>query len=320
MSRSILVCLLAMLLPALALAEEVRLYTSVDQPIAAKVIGEFEKQTGITVRMLTDAEATKTVGLAERLRAEKANPRADVWWSNEIFHTIRLANDGILARYESPASSDIPAQFVDGQRRWMAAGIRIRVLLAAEGVQVAGYQDLLRPEFKGKMTLAKPAFGTTGGHMGALRVLLGEEKYLAYLAGLQGNGLKVVGGNSIAADMVASGQMLVCFTDNDDAAGVIAGGAKVKMVVPDQEEGGMGTLAMPCSVGLVAGARNEEAAKKLCDFLVSRQVEQMLVEEKFAYASVRDVGGKLKVMKVDFAEVAQQMPAAINLALQQLEK
>ena len=317
--RFILAYLLAILLPATASAEEVRLYTSVDQPIAAKVIRAFEKQSGITVRMLTDAEATKTVGLAERLRAEKANPRADVWWSNEIFHTIRLANEGILARYESPASQDIPAQFVDGQRRWVAAGIRIRVLLAAESLPVTGYRDLLKAELKGKITLAKPAFGTTGGHMAALQVLLGEQKYLEYLRDLKANGLKVVGANSTAADMVAGGQMLLCFTDNDDAAGVIASGAKVKMVVPDQGEGGMGTLAMPCSVGLVAGARNEEAGKKLCDFLVSRQVEQMLMDEQFTYASVRDVGGRLKVMQVDFAKVAAAMPAAINLALRELE-
>ena len=319
MMRFILPCLMAILLPSIALTAEVRLYTSVDQPIAAKVIREFEKQSGITVRTLTDAEATKTIGLAERLRAEKARPRADVWWSNEIFHTIRLANEGILAPYESPTASDIPPRFIDAQRRWMAAGIRLRVLLAPDSLQVTGYRDLLRPELKGKITLAKPALGTTGGHMGALRVLLGEQKYLEYLVALKANGVRVVGGNSTAADMVAGGQMLLCFTDNDDAAGVIASGAKVKMVMPDQEEGGMGTLAMPCSVALVAGAPNEEAAKKLCDFLVSRRVEQILIAEQFAYASVRDVGGKLKVMQVDFAKVAEEMPAAINLALRELE-
>lgn len=91
------------------------------------------------------------------------------------------------------------------------------------------------------------------------------------------------------------------------------------MVVPDQEAGGIGTLAMPCSVGVVAGAPNEAAAKQLCDFLVSREVEQMLMDEKFAYASVRQAGGTLKVMQVDFAAVAEAMPDAINLALRILE-
>lgn len=318
MIRLLLLSILT-LLPAFCFAQEVRLYTSVDQPYAIKVIREFEKKTGISVRMLTDAEATKTAGLAERLRAEKANPRADVWWSNEVFHTIRLANEGVLAPYESPAAGDIPTQFVDKQHRWMAAGIRVRVLLVGEGVQVQNYRDLLKPELRGKVALAKPAFGTTGGHMAALAVLLGEQGYREYLDGLKANGLKLVGGNATAAEMVASGQMLAAFTDNDDAAHVIENGSKAKMVVPDQEAGGIGTLAMPCSVGVVAGAPNEAAAKQLCDFLVSREVEQMLMDEKFAYASVRQAGGTLKVMQVDFAAVAEAMPDAINLALRILE-
>ncbi len=308
-----------MVLPLVAVAQEVRLYTSVDQPYAVKIIREFEKQTGITVRVLTDAEATKTAGLAERLRAERNNPRADVWWSNEVFHTIRLANEGILAPYESPAAKDIPAQFVDKQHRWTAAALRIRVLLAAEGVDVKGYRDLLRPDLKGKSVLAKPAFGTTGGHMAAMYVLLGEQKYRGFLEAARANGLKLVGGNAIAANMVGSGQMSFVFTDNDDADHVMAGGAKVKMIIPDQAEGGIGTLAMPCSVGLVAGARNEDAAKELIDYLVSREVEQMLISDKFAYASVRDAGGDLKVMQVDFPTVAEKMPEAINMALRILE-
>src|SRR5947209_7594392 len=68
--------------------EQVVLYTSVDQPIAASIIKDFELQTGISVILQTDTEATKSAGLAERLRAEKDNPQADVWWGNEIFHTI----------------------------------------------------------------------------------------------------------------------------------------------------------------------------------------------------------------------------------------
>src|SRR5215207_6646897 len=74
-------------------------YTSVDQPIAAPIIKDFEHKTGIRVTLVTDAEATKSVGLAERIRAEKANPQADVFWSNEPFHTINLANEGLLEPY-----------------------------------------------------------------------------------------------------------------------------------------------------------------------------------------------------------------------------
>ena len=71
---------------------------------------------------MTDTEATKSVGLAERLRAEKDNPQADVCWGNEPFHTINLAEEGVLAPYESPSAKDVPAQYKDPQHRWAATG------------------------------------------------------------------------------------------------------------------------------------------------------------------------------------------------------
>lgn len=305
-----------------AMGQEVRLYTAVDQPIAARVIEKFQKDTGIRVIITTDAEGTKTTGLVERLRAEKANPRADVWWSNEIFHTVRLADEGILTPYESPTASSIPAIFKDPQHRWAAAGIRVRVLQtsgAAKGL-IRTHEDLLKPVVKGKVTIAKPVFGTTGGHMAALYAVWGEEKYVKWLNALKANGVKVVGGNATAARYVAEGQMLVCLTDNDDVAAVRAHGADVEMVLPDQQDGQIGTLAIPCSVGLVNGVRNPEAARKLIDFLLSEEVEAILKAGNFAYGSVRQKQDEIRVMPITYAKVAEAMPRAVNLAMQILEQ
>ena len=83
-------------------AETVTLYTSVDQPYAAPIIKDFEQRTGIKVNLVTDAEATKSVGLAERVRAERNNPQCDVFWSNEPFHTIALAGESLLEPYDRP--------------------------------------------------------------------------------------------------------------------------------------------------------------------------------------------------------------------------
>src|SRR3954447_3900338 len=73
---------------------EVVLYTSVDEPFVRPLIDQFKQETGIEVRLVTDAEASKTAGLAEKLLAEKDHPLADVYWGNEPFHTINLADAG----------------------------------------------------------------------------------------------------------------------------------------------------------------------------------------------------------------------------------
>src|SRR5262245_42051348 len=127
----------------------VAIYTSVDQPVASAILKDFETETGIKVVLQTDTEATKSAGLAERLRAEKNNPQADVWWGNEIFHTINLAEEGVLAAYESPETKDVPAMFKDAEHRWCGNGLRARVLaVAKDRTDITHLSDLTKPELK----------------------------------------------------------------------------------------------------------------------------------------------------------------------------
>src|SRR3954451_23985085 len=101
-------------------AKEVILYTSIDEPVARPILDAFTQQTGIKVVLKTDTEASKTAGLVETLRAEKANPQADVFWNNEPFHTINLAEEGVLIAYDSPAAKDVRMAYKDPQHRWAA--------------------------------------------------------------------------------------------------------------------------------------------------------------------------------------------------------
>lgn len=285
------------------------LYTSVDEPIAAPIIAEFERQTGIHVLLKTDTEATKSVGLAAALEAERDNPRADVWWSNEVFHTIRLADAGLLAPYASPAADDIPPKFKDPQSRWASSGLRARVLIAAAGVDAPkNLRDLTQPRFKDRLAMADPAFGTTGGHVAALYVMWGQGPAREFFRALKANGVKLVGGNSIVADEVAKGSMLAGLTDNDDAASARRAGGSLQVALPD--DGGAGTLGIPTTVGLVTHCKNPELARRLIDYLLSAQVERKLIDAQFAMASVRGASG-MKFMDVDYAAVAQALPAAV---------
>src|SRR5688572_23957665 len=137
--------------------DEVVVYTSVDQPIAQPILQAYEKQTGTRIVLVTDTEATKSVGLAERLRAERGNVRADVWWGNEPFHTINLAGEGLLQPYESASAKDIPDQFKDEQHRWAGNGIRARVVAVHGDAPVAGASllDLRKSEHANQITMAR---------------------------------------------------------------------------------------------------------------------------------------------------------------------
>jgi len=294
-------------------AADVVLYTSVDEPIARPIVRAFEKSTGAHVILVTDAEATKSVGLAERVRAEKDRPQADVFWGNEPFLTINLAEEGFLAEYDSPAAKDVPDRFKDPKHRWASNGLRARVLAQAtiSSFMPKGIEDLKHPALKGRAAMARPTAGTTGGHVAALYVLWGEDKAKNYFRDLRANGIKLLGGNSVVADSVGRGTLLCGLTDNDDVASAKENGGMLDAMLPDQET--FGTLMIPTTVGIVTNAPHADEAKKLADHLLSPAVEKQLLDAKFAIASVRELEkSKIKPMDVDYREVAKVMPKAVR--------
>jgi iron(III) transport system substrate-binding protein len=299
------------------------LYTSVDEPVARKIVGFFQTQTGVQVIIVTDTEATKSVGLAERIRAEKANPQADVFWSNEPFHAINLAEEGLLTAYNSPQAADIPPVFKDPKQRWACTGLRARVLavsVALEGSKhrPASIFDLLGgPE--GSSAIARPTSGTTGGHVAALYTILGPAKARQYFRDLHNHETKLLGGNSIVAEKVAQGTLWMGLTDNDDCYAVKDEVEGVHMVLPDQNT--FGTLMIPTTVGLVAGAKHPGDAKRLIDFLLSKRTDKMLMQTHFALTTVRDptAGGTIRPMQIDYPWVARAMPQAVREATALLE-
>ena len=95
------------------------------------------------------------------------------------------------------------------------------------------------------------------------------------------------------------------------------------MVLPGQGPQDQGTLTIPCTVGLVAGAKHPEPAKKLIDYLLSAEVERKLIDAKFGRYSVRAGAGAggdaVKTMKVDYAAVARGLPKSVERALNILD-
>ncbi|MEM8866586.1 MAG: hypothetical protein AAGF31_13675, partial [Planctomycetota bacterium] len=63
--------------------QEVVVYTALDEEFSKPIFDAFTRQTGIEVRARFDTESTKTVGLAEAIRAERDRPRCDLFWNNE---------------------------------------------------------------------------------------------------------------------------------------------------------------------------------------------------------------------------------------------
>lgn len=155
--------------------------------------------------------------------------------------------------------------------------------------------------------------------MSAIYALWGNDKADAFFRALHANGAKMLGGNAVVAEQVGQGQMLAGLTDNDDIAAAERAGGKVKGVLPDQGEAGIGTLTIPCTVGLVAGRPGSDRAKKLVDHLLGDAVEAKLIEAKFGQYSVRASAQAVKTIDVPYARIADNMAWAPTRAAAILE-
>lgn len=268
------------------------LYCAQDREFAELVLAGFadEQRTELVPRF--DTEGNKSVGFVNEIVAEKGRPRCDVFWNNEIVSTVRLQRQGLLQPYRSPAAADYPPFARAGDGAWHAFAARARVLLVNTDLVAAGdvptrLAQLTEPAWKDRVVMAKPQFGTTATHMACLFEVLGDEPARRLLRGLKDNGLQLAPGNKQVAEWVARGRTAtgrpaaVGLTDTDDALIELRGGRPVRMVFPDgdgPDVGRLGTLFIPNTLCIPAGAPNAEAARRLVDYLLSAEVEKALAE------------------------------------------
>ena len=300
------------------------LYTSVDEEFARRVVADFERETGIRVQAKYDSEAGKTTGFLMLLRREAANPRCDVWWSSEIYGTIELADEGVLAEYDSPAAADLDPAWRDPGHRWTATAARARVLAFHTGRVNAAevptdLRQLAEPQWARRLAIANPQFGTTRGHLATLFLLWGDEPGRAFLTALRDGGVKLADGNAHAVRLLAAGEVDLCLTDTDDVWVAQERGVPVDLVYPTATADS-GPLWIPCTTALVKGGPNPEAGRRLIDYLVSAKVERALAETDSRNVPVRP--GLREELKLpgpapeaaDYTRSVQALPQAMEAA------
>ncbi|MGA2864470.1 MAG: extracellular solute-binding protein [Verrucomicrobiota bacterium] len=236
-------------------------YCAQDEDYAEPILRDFQKETGIKVRAVYDSEAVKTVGLANRLLAERAHPQCDVFWGNEEMRTRRLAALNVFRQTNG----------------WAAFGYRSRRLVINTNrlslfSPPRSLAELTNAGWRGKVALAMPQFGTTSTHFHALRQAWGQEPWLAWCRGLAANKPFLVDGNSLVVRFVGSAEAWVGLTDSDDIAAGQRDGLPVAALPMSQE-----TLLIPNTVAVTRGAPHPEAAQRLFDYLQRPEVVERLV-------------------------------------------
>jgi iron(III) transport system substrate-binding protein len=303
---------------------EVVVYTALDEEFSKPIFDDFTKTTGVIVRPKYDTESTKTFGLVQAILAEGDRPRCDVFWNNEILHTLRLEQRGLLDVYRPAIAEQYPAMYRSPKGLWHGLAARARILLVNTKVlgkdeRPRSILDLADPKWKGRIGMAKPLFGTTATHAACLFAAWGDERARQFFDRLKASDVKILSGNRQVARDVGSGAIAFGITDTDDAMEEIESGSPVEIVYPDREADQLGTLFIPNTLCLIHGAPHGEAARRLIDYVLSPEVEgrlavgpgvQIPLNPQVKVKPRVETPATVHAMQVDFAAAAERWDTA----------
>ncbi len=276
------VCLGSLLSGCVPRAEnEVVVYSALDQEFSAPILEGFTRANEKKIVPITkfDVESTKTVGLVNRIIAEKDRVVCDLFWNNEILHTVRLQKLGMLEPHRWNVPGDWPA--IASDNSWCGFAARARVLVINTNLMPnkdewpQSVLELSDVRWKDRCAMAHPLFGTTATHSAVLYSHFGPEKAELFFKEIADNA-KILSGNKQVAIQVALGTYAWGITDTDDAIIELEAGMPLAIVFPDQLPAQFGTLRIPNTIAILKGAPHPVAAAKLADYLLSPQTEDRL--------------------------------------------
>ena len=295
-------------------------YVSADDFLARQIIRAFEDKADIDVEMVGDSEINKTTGLANRIRAERDKPVADVFWSSECFMMIQLAEEDLLSPVQPELPDNWPAHLIGDNQLWHGFAPRARVIVYAPDRLAKAdlpkrWFDLADSAWKDRIVMADPRFGTTRGHIGAMQHWWDEHheagKFDDFVDGLQANNTRLLTtGNAGVVDAVARGEADVGMTDTDDVWAAQRNGINVELIYPahgSTNTPGEGTLVIPNTIAMINGAGNVDAAREFINFMLSEEVERIFVESDSHNIPLRET------VIADHPQYAVEQPLAIDL-------
>ena len=300
---------------------DVVVYSALDREFAVPILAAFERSSEDAASVIAkyDVESTKTVGLVNLIIAEQESPNCDLFWNNEIMHTVRLQQLGLLQPRRWQVDADYPSSMIASDGTWCGFAARARVLLVNTDLipdpqdYPTSVSELTDSRWSKQCAMARPLFGTTATHFAVLRESLGREQTLQTLESIRDNAV-VLSGNKQVALAVSSGQVAWGLTDTDDAIIEKDSGRPVAIVFPDQQPDQPGTLRIPNTIAVLKNAPHPVAAGNLADYLVRPETEdrlamgnssQMPISRSSKFPPLVLPDDPVRWMRVDFEKAAR---------------
>lgn len=237
----------------------------------------FTKDTGINVN-LVEAGSGEVVSRVEK---EQSNPQADLLVTLPPF--IQKADKSGLLQPSGADTTGISADLVGPGGDYVAIVNNALSFIANPNAnpRPASWEDLLKPEFKGKLQYSTPGQAGDGtAVLVLLQHLMGKPGALDYLGKLQANNVGPSSSTGKLQPKVSNGELLVANGDVQMNLGSIKDdGSKFVIFFPEMADHSRTTVALPYVAGVTKGAPHADGAKKLLSFLLSDDVQKSVATD-----------------------------------------
>ncbi|MEO8753214.1 MAG: ABC transporter substrate-binding protein [Casimicrobiaceae bacterium] len=313
MTRYCSILLLAAL-PALAHAQLNMYCSSPNTAWCQGMAVGFEKATGTKVAVVQKA----TGEMLAQIKAEKANPKGDIWWAGAADNFLQAAEEGLLEEYRSPNVSQLYdwAQRITDVSKNHVAGVYGGILALGYNTEIAEkrklpvprcWKDLTDPALKGEIMLGNPnSSGTAYLMLASLVQIMGEDEAFRYMVTLNRNVTSYARSGIGPMTAITRGEVYVGSTVLHGVINEIVRGFPVLPILPCEGVGyEVGSMA------IIKGTRNLDAAKKFYDWALTVDGQKVGLEVKeYAIPTNRSVPlppqvpklTDIKVINYDFAK------------------
>lgn len=293
--------LLAVAAPSPAQEKVLNLYSARHYPSDQQLFDAFTQQTGVRIQRIEAGDEA----LLERLRNEGRNSPADVVLLADAARLWKAQIEGLFQPVKSPAlEARIPANLRgkdDGAgSEWFGFSIRARIIVYNKAnvnpALVQNYEDLARPELKGKVCTRSGAHPYMLSLIGALSEHDGEPKTEQWARGVVANfARKPRGGDTDQIRAVASGECGVALTNSYYLARLMRSDkpedretvAKIAAIWPNQSS--FGTHVNVSGAGVAKHAPHRDDAVRFLEYLASDSAQRHFVDANNEWPVVRSV-------------------------------
>lgn len=250
------------------------IYSALNEDETKLVTDLFEQKTGIK----TDAIILGGGEILSRIRAEKENPVASIYWGGSCDAFIQAANEGLLLQYESPQFGDI--SYHDKDNYWTCiysgyvAFVSNNERLKELGIEApTSWEDLLNPALKGEIMLPHPVSAGTG-YVIVASILqnLGIEEGWDYISKFNENVFQYTERGSTCIPSVIAGEVAVGVCYAHDQIKNQQNGYQDLLTVTLPAEG---TGAEYGAMAIIAAGPDQEEAKEFYEFALTPEAQEV---------------------------------------------